>query len=200
MKIISGLAALAVLGISSAAFSQNAQMPGGATNPPPGTTGNNTGSSVLPEVDDQHGPPGRPGLDGRFRRTGGGSVEVQGSGLRQREGPVAYNRWDLDGPSRQERRRSRSRHGSERQDQHAVMRRVRAVTSVAVLPTACQTYSFLPAAPVILSAAKDLSRIPVELSEEAKGPSRRSGRQAGVQRAAPGALTPPTLIPRLPAP
>ena len=49
MKIIPGLAALAVLGISSAAFSQNAQMPGGATNPPPGTTGNNTGSSVLPE-------------------------------------------------------------------------------------------------------------------------------------------------------
>jgi hypothetical protein len=49
MKIISGLAALAVLGISSAAFSQNAQMPGGATNPPAGTTSNNTGSSVLPE-------------------------------------------------------------------------------------------------------------------------------------------------------
>jgi hypothetical protein len=49
MKILSGLAALAVLGISSAAFSQNAQMPGGATNPPAGTTSNNTGSSVLPE-------------------------------------------------------------------------------------------------------------------------------------------------------
>jgi hypothetical protein len=49
MKIISGLAALAVLGISGAAFAQNAQMPGGATNPPAGTTSNNTGSSILPE-------------------------------------------------------------------------------------------------------------------------------------------------------
>ena len=48
MKVISGVAALMVFGISSAAFSQNAQMPGGATNPPPGTTSNNTGSSVLP--------------------------------------------------------------------------------------------------------------------------------------------------------
>lgn len=49
MKIVSGLVALAVIGISGAAFSQNAQMPRGATNPPAGTTGNNTGSSVLPD-------------------------------------------------------------------------------------------------------------------------------------------------------
>jgi hypothetical protein len=50
MKIISGLVALAVIGISGAAFSQNAQMPGGATNAPAGTTHNNTGSAVLPET------------------------------------------------------------------------------------------------------------------------------------------------------
>ena len=50
MKIISGLAALAILGISSAAFAQNAQMPGGATNAPAGTTHNNSGSAVLPET------------------------------------------------------------------------------------------------------------------------------------------------------
>lgn len=50
MKIVPGLIAVAVLGISTAAFSQNAQLPGGATNPPPGTTHGNTGSSVLPET------------------------------------------------------------------------------------------------------------------------------------------------------
>lgn len=49
MKIVSGLIAVAVLGMSTAAFAQNAQLPGGATNPPPGTTSNNTGSGVLPE-------------------------------------------------------------------------------------------------------------------------------------------------------
>jgi hypothetical protein len=50
MKIISGLVALTVIGISGAAFAQNAQMPSGATNAPAGTTHNNTGSSVLPEA------------------------------------------------------------------------------------------------------------------------------------------------------
>jgi hypothetical protein len=48
MKVISSLVALAVIGISGAAFSQNAPMSGGATNPPPGTTNNSSGSSVLP--------------------------------------------------------------------------------------------------------------------------------------------------------
>jgi len=50
MKILSGLVALAVMGTSLSAFSQNAPMTGGATNPPPGTTSNNTGSSVLPNT------------------------------------------------------------------------------------------------------------------------------------------------------
>lgn len=48
MKVVSSLVALSVIAVSGAAFAQNAQMPGGATNPPPGTTNNNTGSSVLP--------------------------------------------------------------------------------------------------------------------------------------------------------
>lgn len=49
MKIISGLAVLTVIGFSGATFAQNAQMPGGATNAPPGTTHGNTGSSILPD-------------------------------------------------------------------------------------------------------------------------------------------------------
>lgn len=49
MKSLVSLVALAVVGTSISAFAQNAQMPGGATNPPAGTTSNNTGSSVLPE-------------------------------------------------------------------------------------------------------------------------------------------------------
>ena len=48
MKVISSLVALAAIGFSGAALAQNAQMPPGATNPPPGTTSNNSGSSVLP--------------------------------------------------------------------------------------------------------------------------------------------------------
>jgi hypothetical protein len=48
MKIIPSVAAVAVIGISGAVFAQNAQMPSGATNAPPGTTHGNTGSSVLP--------------------------------------------------------------------------------------------------------------------------------------------------------
>jgi len=58
MKIISGVIALTVFGISGAAFSQNAQLPGGATNPPAGTTSNNTGSSVLPETTTNTARPG----------------------------------------------------------------------------------------------------------------------------------------------
>ncbi|CAN5276023.1 hypothetical protein BH10PSE6_BH10PSE6_19640 [soil metagenome] len=49
MKTISGLVALAIVGTSISAFAQNAPMTGGATNPPPGTTGSNTGSTLLPE-------------------------------------------------------------------------------------------------------------------------------------------------------
>ena len=49
MKIIPSVVALAVIGLSGAAFSQNAQLPGGATTAPPGTTHGNTGSSILPE-------------------------------------------------------------------------------------------------------------------------------------------------------
>jgi len=49
MKIIPSVVALAVIGISGAALSQNAQLPGGATKAPPGTTHGNTGSSILPE-------------------------------------------------------------------------------------------------------------------------------------------------------
>jgi hypothetical protein len=59
MKIVSVLAALGALGISGAAFSQNAQMPGGPTNAPAGTT---TGSSVatprLPEATTNTARPG----------------------------------------------------------------------------------------------------------------------------------------------
>jgi hypothetical protein len=49
MKVISGVVALTVFGSAGAAVAQNAQLPGGATNPPPGTTSNNTGSSILPQ-------------------------------------------------------------------------------------------------------------------------------------------------------
>lgn len=48
MKIISSALALAIVGLSGAALAQNAQMPAGATNAPPGTTHGNTGSGVLP--------------------------------------------------------------------------------------------------------------------------------------------------------
>jgi hypothetical protein len=49
MRILSGLIALAAIGTSVSAFAQNAPLAGGATNPPPGTTSNNTGSSILPD-------------------------------------------------------------------------------------------------------------------------------------------------------
>ncbi len=50
MKIIPGLVAVAVIGISGAVFAQNAQMPSGATNAPPGTTNGNVSSPILPET------------------------------------------------------------------------------------------------------------------------------------------------------
>lgn len=43
------LIALALISTSASALAQNAQMPGGATNAPPGTTRNNPGSSALPD-------------------------------------------------------------------------------------------------------------------------------------------------------
>jgi hypothetical protein len=49
MKIIAGLLAVAVVGASGAAFAQNAPLAGGATNPPPGTTHNSTGTPLLPQ-------------------------------------------------------------------------------------------------------------------------------------------------------
>lgn len=50
MKIVPSMIAVAVLGISGATFAQNAQMPSGATNAPPGTTNGTTGSPVLPNT------------------------------------------------------------------------------------------------------------------------------------------------------
>jgi len=58
MKIISGLFALAVIAASSSAFAQNAPLAGGATNPPPGTTSNNTGTPLLPESTTNTAKPG----------------------------------------------------------------------------------------------------------------------------------------------
>jgi hypothetical protein len=58
MKIVSSLVVLAVIGASSSAFAQNAQMPSGATNPPPGTTSNNTGSPNLPDSTTNTASPG----------------------------------------------------------------------------------------------------------------------------------------------
>jgi hypothetical protein len=49
MKIFTAIAAIAAIGMSASAFAQNATMPGGATNPPPGTTTNNPSISVLPD-------------------------------------------------------------------------------------------------------------------------------------------------------
>jgi hypothetical protein len=49
MKIITGLLAVGIIGVSGAAFAQNAPLSGGATNPPPGTTNNSTGTPLLPE-------------------------------------------------------------------------------------------------------------------------------------------------------
>ena len=49
MKLISTAFGLALLaGAASPSFAQNAPLSGGATNPPPGTTGNNNGTPVLP--------------------------------------------------------------------------------------------------------------------------------------------------------
>jgi hypothetical protein len=50
MRTIPSMVAVAVIGISGAVFAQNAQMPSGATNAPPGTTHGNTSSPVLPET------------------------------------------------------------------------------------------------------------------------------------------------------
>ncbi|MBS0540450.1 MAG: hypothetical protein JSR47_16920 [Proteobacteria bacterium] len=47
MKIATALTAIAVIGLSTAAFAQNAPMPSGASNPPPGTS-HSPGTSALP--------------------------------------------------------------------------------------------------------------------------------------------------------
>jgi hypothetical protein len=49
MKNVTALVVLALIGTSTSALAQNAQLPGGATNAPPGTTSNNSGTSALPE-------------------------------------------------------------------------------------------------------------------------------------------------------
>lgn len=59
MKIVSVLVALGALGISGAAFAQNAQMPSGATNAPAGTTSGNT--VVTPNLPEATTNTARPG-------------------------------------------------------------------------------------------------------------------------------------------
>ena len=58
MKTISGLLALAFVAASGSAFAQNAPLAGGATNPPPGTTNNSTGTPLLPESTTNTAKPG----------------------------------------------------------------------------------------------------------------------------------------------
>jgi hypothetical protein len=58
MKTISGLLALAMTVASGWALAQNVTPPGGASNPPPGTTHNSTGTPLLPESTTNTAKPG----------------------------------------------------------------------------------------------------------------------------------------------
>ncbi|HEY6984316.1 hypothetical protein [Reyranella sp.] len=75
------IAAAAILGLSGAAYAQNAPMKPGATNPPPGTSYSGTGSGALPPS--TTGTPSSGALDSQNQTAGmaGARSQIEAAGF-----------------------------------------------------------------------------------------------------------------------